>query len=113
MLETLAEETLQNELSPRLLQPALVLSWKILDAARIGQWDEVGRLDVERTELLTSLLQSNEGHHSRGTAADLQVIYSLHQEVETLADIGRAEVAKAATDLMTRQKALNEYNSGL
>ena len=112
MLEALEKET-SVEGSERPLQPALALSWQVLDAARDGRWDEVGRLDSERTGVLTQLLKINAGCHGRRVAADLQTIYSLHQEVEGLVDANRSEVVAAAADLKARQQAVNHYNAGI
>ena len=90
----------------------LELSRRMLQRARLGDWDQVMRLSKERDELVHLFFSGDpraEDDHRLGEL--LNEVFSLNRKVESLTRKGRARVEEKLRRIQDGRRALHAYEA--
>ena len=92
----------------------LNLTQAMLLAAEAGEWEELGKLEVQRQLALKGLNATNlspeEGGSVNIIAAHIREILSLNKRIIDLSEQGKAKLAQAMGGLHQGRKAVNAYH---
>ncbi|HID82254.1 MAG TPA: flagellar protein FliT [Chromatiales bacterium] len=99
---------MNHDIPENIIDELMATSESMLDCAENREWENVAELDIERRNLLATLLKNPAdeiAHFSR----EIKAIFSINKEVINLASDARAEAAKDQQTLTTHRKGTTAY----
>ena len=105
------EKLTHSSLSPgALMANVVVLSHKMLEFARAGDWDSVTRLEYERRTVIRDCFDSKvETLQTELFSEALSAVLSLNEEVIAMLENAKADIAVKRTDQKYTSRSVSHY----
>ena len=99
---------MNHDIPENIIDELLAASESMLDYAENQEWENVAELDIERRNLLTTLLRKPDDEIAN-FSREIKAIFSINKEVINLASEARSKAAKEQQTLTSHREGTTAY----